>query len=283
MLITFTLAATTLGRAQNVGIGTNTPAYKLDVNGRMRLRSANGQTAGLWLDGPSLATRGFIGAIDDNHVGIWGSGSSWNFSMNVVNGNTGIGVAAPTATLDIDGTMKLRGYSPKKGAVLSATDDQGNVTWARPVAFRVSGLVNNENQLIANGSQPTWRKVNFNNVVNYNMGLHYLPNSSEFMVPENGIYHFDLGLHWTHSYQAFTRIVVFRNGSYLTIAEASLSEDNSTQNNSFYEIRLSSDFQLLANDLVYIAVMVWENDNEGGILYNQASTTYFGGHLVARQ
>jgi hypothetical protein len=44
----------------NVGIGEDAPAYKLDLNGRMRIKNI-GFTAGIYFDGTSAATRLFIG------------------------------------------------------------------------------------------------------------------------------------------------------------------------------------------------------------------------------
>jgi hypothetical protein len=94
--------------AQNVGIGTTTPAYKLDVAGRMRLQSQPGQSAGLYFDGTSTPARSFIGTINEDHVGIFGGVAGWKFAMNVVNGYVGIGTAAPTSGLDLNGDIRIR-------------------------------------------------------------------------------------------------------------------------------------------------------------------------------
>lgn len=84
----------------NVGIGTEAPAYKLDLAGRMRIRNTN-VTAGIYFDGTTLPNRSFVGTLNEDHMGFWGGGgASWNLVMNVNNGNVGIGKQAPQFPLD---------------------------------------------------------------------------------------------------------------------------------------------------------------------------------------
>ena len=72
----------------NIGIGTNTPGYLLDVNGRMRVRNGGG-TAGIYfMDAANANNRGFIGLEDDNTIGLYGgNGAGWALEMNTANGN----------------------------------------------------------------------------------------------------------------------------------------------------------------------------------------------------
>ncbi|MGB3164449.1 MAG: hypothetical protein WBA96_13020, partial [Chitinophagaceae bacterium] len=60
----------------NVGIG-NDPVYRLDVNGRMRIRSSgsNAGSAGIWLNNNANdASPAFVGMESDNIVGFYGAG-----------------------------------------------------------------------------------------------------------------------------------------------------------------------------------------------------------------
>jgi hypothetical protein len=84
----------------NVGIGTTTPAFKMDINGRTRIRS-NGpyNSAGIWFD-KIYATdvqSNFIGTFNDSTFGIFGNG--WKFFFDHVNNNLGINNSDPKAPL----------------------------------------------------------------------------------------------------------------------------------------------------------------------------------------
>jgi hypothetical protein len=101
--------------SQNVGIGTASPVYKLDIAGRLRLQHSTG-TAGIYFDGITLPTRSFIGTLNDDHFGIYSSaGANWGFTMNVNNGNIGIGEQAPAYKLDLNGRMRLKHTSNTAG------------------------------------------------------------------------------------------------------------------------------------------------------------------------
>lgn len=73
----------------NVGIGGITPNYRLDVNGRIRIRSVDATTnsAGIWLNASTNTERAFVGMENDNSVGLFGNnGAGWAFVMNTQTG-----------------------------------------------------------------------------------------------------------------------------------------------------------------------------------------------------
>jgi hypothetical protein len=85
-----------------MGIGTSSPAYPLDVKGRGRFISDGSNTAGHWLTTNGGTDRAFIGMVNDNYVGFYGTGAvGWGICMNVDNGCVGIGVAAPAYRLQL--------------------------------------------------------------------------------------------------------------------------------------------------------------------------------------
>lgn len=72
--------------AGNVGIGTSTPTYILDVGDRIRLRAGANGTAGQWLYNGTTDV-GFIGDLGTGAIGLWGNtGAGWGLQMNTTTG-----------------------------------------------------------------------------------------------------------------------------------------------------------------------------------------------------
>jgi hypothetical protein len=92
----------------NVGIGTPSPSFKLDVADRIRIADGASGSAGIWLR-QSPADRAFFGLYNNDYVGLFGSGAGWGLLMNVNNGNVGIGTGTPAARLDVSGSLKVSG------------------------------------------------------------------------------------------------------------------------------------------------------------------------------
>ncbi|MEK7411944.1 MAG: hypothetical protein AAB263_01355, partial [Planctomycetota bacterium] len=87
----------------NVGIGTTTPAYRLDVNGRCRVRHGT-ETAGWWFNKSNNSLGTFVGMMDDSHTGIYGNdGAAWAIRVNIQSGNTGIRRTPLTNSLEVEG------------------------------------------------------------------------------------------------------------------------------------------------------------------------------------
>ena len=104
----------------NVGIGNTDALFKLDVSGRVRIRSGGNifTTPGLWLnDISNSATPAFIGMESDNSVGFYGAGHGWGFTMNTNTGKVRIA----------DGTQAA-------GRILSS-DANGVTSWVNSTAI----------------------------------------------------------------------------------------------------------------------------------------------------
>jgi hypothetical protein len=104
----------------NVGIGTTSPAYALDIVGStaqaLRLAGTTndntqlvfaGHTNGnLWYIGPDIASGGITGDFEFYNVG--NDGGTVGAKLTILgSGNVGIGTALPNATLDVSGFVRL--------------------------------------------------------------------------------------------------------------------------------------------------------------------------------
>lgn len=267
----------------NIGIGGITPEHRLDVNGRMRLQY-DGATAGIWFDGTSLATRSFIGNINDEYIGIWGSGGAgWNFAMNVANRNTGIGTTTPTSRLDLNGTLRIRSNAPIKGSVLTSQDANGNAEWANPISFKAEGTFNNVNQSF---STQTWTKVLFNQSPAYNISNAYQPNTSVFVVPANGVYEFNTSVIFNSSanFSQSIRFVQRRSGVITTVAQKYNKGlfRNSSEGYFAEPVNLSFENNFIAGDEIWVEVWV-ASFNSGTVQISTGNTSiWFSGNLVSK-
>jgi hypothetical protein len=95
--------------AQNVGIGNTSPAYKLDLSGRMRIRggSNNNFTAGMYLGGigaDSATNKMFMGMESDSTVGFYSelNNMGWFLVANGKDGRLGIGNRVPQYPLSFN-------------------------------------------------------------------------------------------------------------------------------------------------------------------------------------
>lgn len=103
--------AITILRNGNTGIGALEPAYRLDLAGRMRIRSGGAATssAGIWLNkNDNSGLLGFVGANGTSDIGVYSTASDWSFLVNTTNGNAWVKgvVTANGVTLTSDERFK---------------------------------------------------------------------------------------------------------------------------------------------------------------------------------
>lgn len=89
-----------------IGIGTTTPGYTLDINGRTRIRN-NGLSAGLWFNKSDNTEAAFVGMANDTVTGFWGNGTvgAWRIGVDVKNARLGIGITDPAVPLSFDNNV----------------------------------------------------------------------------------------------------------------------------------------------------------------------------------
>ena len=110
-----------------VGIGTNTPGFLMDVNGRMRVRNGNGTAGVAFMDAANATNRGLVGMKDDTYIGLYGfNGAGWGLTMNT---NSGAVVIESQLNVSSDGsfTTKCINYDGDGTAILAEASGAG---WA---------------------------------------------------------------------------------------------------------------------------------------------------------
>jgi hypothetical protein len=129
---------------KNVGIGTTTPAFALDLirsgNANLSLKSTTG-TSNLLLDRANTNATSSV-SYRTNGVGTWQTGTigtnnfairnlglgSPAFTVDALTNNVGIGTTGPVSKLDIIGSIKITDGSQAAGKVLTS-DANGLASW----------------------------------------------------------------------------------------------------------------------------------------------------------
>lgn len=133
----------------NIGIGVNPPAYKLDIDGRIRIRTGTlgnpSTSSGIWLeDNRDGTNRIFFGMQDSIHVGFYGAAVGdvgWDFNFNAKNGNVGIGIDNPADKLAVKGEVRIESATNSAGSVLrmyGGTNDLSLIQFYKDISSPVS-------------------------------------------------------------------------------------------------------------------------------------------------
>ncbi len=73
----------------NVGVGVSDPSFRLDLSGRLRVRTGDDGAAGIFFNNATnTAVQAFVGLENDNYVGFYGAaGAGWKLAMNTQSGS----------------------------------------------------------------------------------------------------------------------------------------------------------------------------------------------------
>lgn len=132
----------------DVGIGTASPDSILHV----KSTSSTGGTA----DGITLSQGSYNSEVYHNSEGDLVLRKRINTDQLVLDedGAVGIGTNAPTQTLDINGTIGIRGGTPAAGKVLTATNADGAAVWRDKFSYS-----HEAGDALVNGATNTWQSV----------------------------------------------------------------------------------------------------------------------------
>lgn len=272
------------------GLAILAETYVNSSTGSVILSQNTGNT-GFSIKGVSNAanTAGIRGE-STNGVGVNGfSAASIAVAGSSVSGTALKGTSSTGLALETVGNIKLYGgnMAPKAGAVLTSVDALGNAVWKEDnVAFKAFGMNSSYNTFPAFNST----KVHFGGE-KFDLGNDYdlLPsggtanaNSSTFLVPVNGVYHFDISLAITCADQIVNGDIrlmkVNTAGTTSILAQALGSEDDASGFSS--KLSINTDESLQAGDKIYVEV--YHNSEVSASIFYGAYT-WFSGHLVKAQ
>ena len=114
--------------AQNIGIGTNNPLFRLDVQGRIRVKTGTlgnvTTSSGIWMDDfRDGNNRIFIGMQDSTQFGFFSSTLGWDFRYDAKTGNTGLGISSSTNKLSVNGRIGIFSSGLFVGSLSANNDD----------------------------------------------------------------------------------------------------------------------------------------------------------------
>ncbi len=225
--------------AQNVGIGTATPAGRLSVAHTSTLISPTlllydnnaGNFSRLQFQNASGNKFWHIAGYLDNTID---ANSRLNFYHSVSgdvlslsgNGNVGIGTSNPTAKLTLVGNLKLTDGTQGNGKVLTS-DASGNATWTSPGSSNTGfSVLMSANSIIANSFNATLPFDNTINTYGFDDASAFNNTSHGYVAPSTGLYSFTVSISLasgTAVSNGFITADVLRNGFYYNTPAVTLN------------------------------------------------------------
>jgi uncharacterized protein (TIGR02145 family) len=203
----------------NVGIGTTTPAYKLDVSGTGRFTqpvivgtptATNHATTKSYVDST-------ISGGSGSTVGYWTMNGTNIYNSNV--GNVGIGTTSPEVKLDVAGNIQASGYI--RGVTIKGTVDTAAATVAKTVSIADYNPVVGDLLAItfSFGNTASYPTLNINGTGAKNIRLNNSnANTTNF------------------SLTAGATVLMYYDGNYYQIMGSQRTSDSTTDSNMYFSV-----------------------------------------------
>lgn len=188
VLIALAFFSVTTSFAQNIGIGTTTPADKLTVqtgvNGYGVTHTNGTVTVGTYISSGA----GWLGTKSSHPLYLFTNNSGSQVTLNTA-GNFGIGTNNPMAKLDVAGTIKIADGTQGTGKILTS-DINGNAVWSsegkvQPNTFVISDTKNDPTLLANNYTYKSSFNVNTQIASTINIPAETWISSSPFLKATN--------------------------------------------------------------------------------------------------
>lgn len=291
--------------AQNVGIGTATPAYKLHVVASATVNSSavifgfnSGTTGNAVLGVSNNPGTNALQGTSNKGIGVLGYSDSYMaVAGTAISGTALYGSSVSGYSLDVSGKVKISGgnTNPRNGTVLTS-DASGNAVWKTPkVAFSAKGIASGYTTI----PKQTSFKIQYA-TEEYDYGNNFKKvgddpspfNTSEFTAPVAGLYEFSATINWTNysggSANDDTRygdlsLSVTRNGVATELGEVGESMGG------FDHLRLlgnswtiTKQVKLQAGDKVNSQIWLRNDDSDETLYFdvNNINSCWFYGRLI---
>ena len=227
----------------------------------------NGGTQGSGVFGGANFASGYgVQGSSTTGTGVYGYSNSYRGVAGVtISGSALYGYSSSGYGLEVIGNLKISGgnTNPSAGAVLSCIDANGNAVWKpKDIGFKAINVHSSQLSLANQTFKKVyWATEQYDVGNDFNILVSGSPTAthSNFIVPVNGIYHFDVhvevsGPEYIDVDDTQIRLRQLRGGVTSTIAQSDGTLRVTDSYFDYMKLSLSSDFSLQAGDHVWVEV-----------------------------